>query len=185
MISRWNGCDVVLDVCFLSSDLAEQHQLRRRGIELRRGVFAAGHAKSAIKFSSARRRRRDRAALRTSNADGGYSSHRGSAPGFKAATSPALSDDTANAYLSTIHRHQCSRSSRPTLLPFMKRQRRRRRSPLLPFEAQVGDMMLFLNASNGVVFDRATITAVNLPNITFDHAISNSWPALTTPTRCC
>ena len=44
---------------------------------------------------------------------------------------------------------------------------------LIAYQAQVGDTVLFFNATNGVVFDRATITAVNLPNITFDHAISN------------
>ena len=37
----------------------------------------------------------------------------------------------------------------------------------------MGDVVLFFNPTNGDVFDRATITAVNLPNITFDHAISN------------
>ncbi len=44
---------------------------------------------------------------------------------------------------------------------------------LMPYQAEVGDTVLFFNATNGVVFDRATVTAVNLPNITFDHAISN------------
>ena len=47
---------------------------------------------------------------------------------------------------------------------------------LIPYEAQVGDKVLFYNATNGVVFDRATITAVNLPNITFDRAITNVVP---------
>ena len=37
-----------------------------------------------------------------------------------------------------------------------------------------------MNGTNGAVFDRATVTAVNLPNITFDHAITNFVPGIYT-----
>ena len=110
--------------------------------------------------------------LRTSNADGGYFSESRIGPWVEGCNFTALSDDLANAYLSPFIITNLSVQPTNTLAVYANPNGT---TPvaLLSYQAQVGDSVVFLNATNGVVFDRAKITAVNLPNVTFDHAISN------------
>ncbi|SPE50786.1 hypothetical protein SBV1_1200014 [Verrucomicrobia bacterium] len=46
-------------------------------------------------------------------------------------------------------------------------------STLVGQQLQVGDEMIFFDASSGDLFDQAHVIGVSLPNATFDHAISN------------
>ena len=87
----------------------------------------------------------------------------------------ALSDDLANAYLSPFIVTNLPVQPTNTLTVYAN-PNGTMPVALLSYQAQVGDSVVFLNATNGKVFDRAKITAVNLPNVTFDHAVSNIVP---------
>jgi hypothetical protein len=113
--------------------------------------------------------------LRTSNADGGYFGESRIGPWVEGCNFTALSDDLANAYLSPFIVTNLPVQPTNTLAVYTN-PNGTMPVPLLPYQAQVGDSVVFLNATNGVVFDRAKITAVNLPNVTFDHAVSNIVP---------
>ena len=110
--------------------------------------------------------------LRTSNADGGYFGETRIGPWVQGCNFTGLSDDCANPYLSPFIVTNLPVQPTNTLALFANPNGT---APvaLLPYQAQVGDSVLFMNATNGIIFDRATITAVNLPNVTFDHAVSN------------
>jgi len=110
--------------------------------------------------------------LRTSNADGGYFGETRIGPWVEGCNFTGLSDDCANPYLAPFIVTNLPVQPTNTLAIYANGNGTEP-VQLLPYQAQVGDEVLFMNATNGLVFDRATITAVNLPNVTFDHAVSN------------
>ncbi len=111
--------------------------------------------------------------LRTSNADGGYFVDPRIGPWVQGCNFTALSDDTANPNISPFIVTNVPVQPTNTFAVYQNGEATTTPTNLIPYEAQVGDTVLFFNPTNGDVFDRATIAAVNLPNITFDHAISN------------
>lgn len=111
--------------------------------------------------------------LRTSNADGGYFVDPRIGPWVQGCNFTALSDDTANPNISPFIVTNAPVQPTNTFAVYQNGEDTTIPTNLIPYEAQVGDTVLFFNATNGEVFDQATITAVNLPDITFDHAISN------------
>ena len=111
--------------------------------------------------------------LRTSNSDGGYFVDSRIGPWVQGCNFTALSDDTANPNLSPFIITNVPIQPTNTFAVYQNGKATATPTALMPFEAQEGDMVLFFDPINGIVFDRATITAVSLPNITFDHAISN------------
>jgi hypothetical protein len=111
--------------------------------------------------------------LRTSNADGGYFVDSRIGPWVQGCNFNALSDDAANPCITPFIITNAPVQPTNIFAVYQNGEATTTPTSLIPYEAQVGDMVLFFNATNGDVFDRATITAVNLPNITFDHAISN------------
>jgi hypothetical protein len=111
--------------------------------------------------------------LRTSNADGGYFVDSRIGPWVQGCNFTALSDDTANPNLSAFVVTNLPVQPTNTLALYQNVQENATPTTLIPFEAQVGDEVIFFNPTNGLVFDCAIITAVALPNVSFDHAISN------------
>jgi hypothetical protein len=111
--------------------------------------------------------------LRTSNADGGYFVDSRIGPWVQGCNFTALSDDTANPNLSPFIITNVPVQPTNTLAVYQNGDAATVPSGVISYEAQVGDSVLFYNPTKGEVLDRATITAVNLPNVTFDHAISN------------
>jgi len=110
--------------------------------------------------------------LRTSNADGGYFGETRIGPWVEGCNFTGLSDDCANPYLAPFI--VTNLPAQPTnTLALYANPNGTTPVALLPYQAQVGDNVAFMNPANGVIFDRAKITAVNLPNVTFDHALSN------------
>lgn len=111
--------------------------------------------------------------LRSSNADGGLFGESRIGPWVQGCNFTALSDDLANATLAPFIVTNAHAQPTNTFAVFFSDSEAPTPTSLLPYHAQVGDAFLFFNAISGAVLDRATITAVDLPNITFDHAISN------------
>ena len=111
--------------------------------------------------------------LRTSNADGGIFIDSRIGPWVQGCNFNALSDDLANACLTPFIVTNVPVQPTNTFTVYQNGEESTVPAGLIPNEAEVGDTVLFFNPTNGDVFDRATITVVNLPNITFDHAISN------------
>jgi len=123
--------------------------------------------------------------LRTSNADGGLFIASRIGPWVQGCNFTGLSDDTANPCINGFV--VTNIPVQPTnVFAVYEAQSGTNAEPLSPFEAEVGDEMLFLNPSNGLVFDSAKITAFDLVTnitvgnqtniysfVTFDHAISN------------
>ena len=114
--------------------------------------------------------------LRTSNADGGYFVESRIGPWVQGCSFNALSDDLANPNVGGFIITNIPVQPTNTFIVWAATETNTAPVSLISFQAQVGDQVLFYNATNGVVFDRATITAVNLPAVTFDHAISNVVP---------
>jgi hypothetical protein len=110
--------------------------------------------------------------LRTSNADGGYFGETRIGPWVEGCNFTGLSDDCANPYLAPFIVTNLPVQPTNTLAIYANGNGTEPVA-LLPYQAQVGDEVLFMNATNGMIFDRATITAVSLPLVTFDHAVSN------------
>ncbi len=111
--------------------------------------------------------------LRASNADGGMFIDSRIGPWIQGCSFTGLSDDAANACLAPFVITNVPVQPTNTFAVYQNGADTTTPTNLIPYEARVGDTVLFYNATHGVVFDRATITAVSLPNITFDHAISN------------
>jgi hypothetical protein len=111
--------------------------------------------------------------LRTSNADGGFFANSRIGPWVQGCNFTALSDDAANPCITPFIVTNVPVQPTNTFAVYQNFKATTIPTSLIPFEAQVGDTVLFFNATNGDVFDRATITAVNLPDLTFDHAISD------------
>ena len=111
--------------------------------------------------------------LRTSNADGGIFVDNRIGPWVQGCSFTAMSDDVANACLAPFIVTNVPAQPTNTFSVFSNASADTAPVDLIPYQAQVGDTVLFFNATNGANFDRATVTAVDLPNLTFDHAISN------------
>ena len=110
---------------------------------------------------------------RTSNSDGGLFIESRVGPWVQNCNFIGLSDDTANACVLPFIVTNAPALPTNTFAVYKHTSTSAPVTNLISFEAQVGDTFVFFNATNGTVFDRATVTAVALPNITFDHAISN------------
>ena len=176
MISRWNGSPLFNvnqsgQVTFMNNT----HQLRGRRRQLLRDVCSPLVAKINDQIqlgpppggTNAPR-------LRTSNApDGGYFVESRLGPWVQGCNFTALSDDTANPCLSPFVVTNVPVQPTNAFMVYRNPEAAGTPTNLIPFQAEVGDVVLFFDVTNGAVFDQATITAVNLPNITFDHAISN------------
>ncbi len=111
--------------------------------------------------------------LRASNADGGLFVDARIGPWVEGCSYTALGDDVANACLAPFIITNAPVQPTNTFALSINTMSTTAPTGLVPNEAEVGDVVDFFNATNGLIFDRATITAVNLPNVTFDHAISN------------
>jgi len=110
---------------------------------------------------------------RTSNSDGGLFIETRIGPWVQNCNFNGLSDDTANACLNPFVVTNATAGPTNTFAVYKNTTSGGTPSPLLAFEAEVGDSFVFFNATNGVIFDRATVTNVALPLITFDHPITN------------
>jgi hypothetical protein len=111
--------------------------------------------------------------LRSSNADGGYFVDSRIGPWVQGCNFTALSDDAANPNISPFIITNAPVQPTNTFAVFQNAEAATAPTTLIPFEAETGDVVLFFNPVSGLVFDRATITSVNLPDITFDHPITN------------
>jgi len=111
--------------------------------------------------------------LRSSNGDGGYCVDARIGPWMQGCNFNGISDDGANPCINPFIVTNIPVQPTNTFALYGNAEATTIPAPLLPYQVQVGDMVLFFNATNGDVFDRATVTAVNLPAVTFDHAISN------------
>lgn len=111
--------------------------------------------------------------LRTSNSDGGMFVESRIGPWVQGCNFTGLSDDAANACVFPFQITNAPAYPTNTFAVFSILNSGGTPAGLLPFQARVGDTFAFFNATNGAVFDHATVTAVALPNITFDHPITN------------
>jgi hypothetical protein len=111
--------------------------------------------------------------LRASNADGGLFVESRIGPWVQGCSFTGLSDDIANVCLAPFIITNAPAYPTNTFALFQNTSSVGTPSNLVPFQVEVGDRITFYNATNGVVFDRAIVTAVSLPNVTFDHAIAN------------
>jgi hypothetical protein len=123
--------------------------------------------------------------LRTSNADGGLFIASRIGPWVQDCNFAGLSDDTANPCIGGFMVTNIPVQPTNVLCVVENGAAGDQPQPLIPFEAEAGDTMLFLNPSNGSVFDRAKVTAFNRTTnvtgvvtniyslVTFDRAISN------------
>jgi len=116
--------------------------------------------------------------LRSSNADGGYFVDSRIGPWVQGCNFNALSDDGANPCINPFIVTNIPVQPTNTFALYGNAEATTTPTPLSPFQVQVGDEILFFNATNGDVFDRAVVTAVNLPAVTFDHVIANVVPGI-------
>lgn len=105
---------------------------------------------------------------RTSNADGGLMVESRIGPWVQGCHFTGLSDDVANACVNPFAPLSIPAKATNTLSVGIYNSA----SSLISQQMQVGDNVIFFNAGTGVTFDRATVTAVNLPDVTFDHDIT-------------
>jgi len=108
---------------------------------------------------------------RTSNADGGLMVESRIGPWVQGCNFTGLSDDVANACVNPFV--PLTLPSGPQVTIGLGGYSSGTTTTLNAFQLQVGDQMLFFDASNGVVFDEAYVLGVSLPDATFDHAIAN------------
>ena len=111
--------------------------------------------------------------LRASNADGGLFVESRVGPWVQGCYFDALSDDTANACLAPFIITNAPPYPTNTFAVYENTSSAGSPSNVIPYQITTGDAVTFFNATNGAVFDRATVTAVALPDVTFDHPISN------------
>jgi hypothetical protein len=116
-----------------------------------------------------------RGRMRTSNADGGYFGSSRIGPWVENCDFTGLGDDVANAYASPFVVTNKLRQPTNTFALWMYNTGVKGGPPAAATSAylQVGDQLDFFDALNGVIFDQAAVTAVNLPNVTVDHDITN------------
>jgi hypothetical protein len=176
MISRWDGSMIFhtfqsWQVTYLSNTISASAGL---GYEGTRSPLIS-EVNDSIQFGpppaggTAPRRR-------TTNADGGLFVESRIGPWVEGCNFVGLSDDAANACVPPYIVTNTPPFPTNTFAVFENTASNGTPASLVAFQAEVGDSFLFYNATNGIVFDRATVTAVNLPNVTFDHAITNVVP---------
>ena len=117
--------------------------------------------------------------LRTSNADGGLFVESRIGPWVQGCNFTGLNDDVANACVNPFVITNAPATATNTFAVYSFPTTGGNPPGLTAFQAEVGDTVIFFNATNGAVFDRATITAINLPDLTFDHPITNVVPGTT------
>ncbi len=121
--------------------------------------------------------------VKTTNADGGLFGNPRIGPWVEGCNFIGLSDDVANA--NTLPFFIVSTNTTPTnRFNLMAYNPGGDVAPLVAGDVLVGDDVTFYNGTNGVIFDRAIITAVNPPYVTFDHAISGYFPGTNTYNTC-
>jgi len=118
--------------------------------------------------------------LRTSNADGGIFVATRVGPWVQGCNFFGLSDDGANACAPPFIATNAPAYPTNTFAVYENTDSGGTPASLIVFQAQTGDWFTFMNGTNGEVFDHAMVTAVNLPNLTFDHAITNLVPGIYT-----
>ena len=105
---------------------------------------------------------------RSSNADGGLMVESRIGPWVQGCNFTGLSDDVANACVNPF----VVLSPPPRATNTFGVGVYNSPTDLISQQIQTGDEVIFFSASTGLVFDQATVTAVALPNVTFDHAIA-------------
>ena len=116
--------------------------------------------------------------IKSSNADGGYFGYTRIGPWVENCEFSGLSDDVANAYADPFV--VTNKLDQPTntfaVWNYNTDVEGGPPTAVASYYMQVGDQLDFFDARNGVIFDQATITAVNLPTVTVDHAVSGIVP---------
>jgi hypothetical protein len=107
---------------------------------------------------------------KTTNADGGLFTDTRIGPWVEGCYFIGMSDDIANANVLPFFIAKGSTSS--SKLHIMTFDSAGGIGDFTAGDALVGDSVIFFKGTNGAVFDRATITAISPPNVTFDHSIS-------------
>ncbi|MEI9865311.1 MAG: hypothetical protein WDN00_12320 [Limisphaerales bacterium] len=121
--------------------------------------------------------------VKTTNADGGLFGNPRIGPWVEGCNFVGLSDDVANA--NTLPFFIVGANLPPTnQFNLIAYNPGGEVAPLVAGDVLVGDDVTFYNGTNGVIFDRATITAVNPPYVTFDQAISGVFPGTDTTNTC-
>lgn len=113
--------------------------------------------------------------VKSSNADGGLFVESRIGPWVQGCNFTGLSDDLANA---TVNPFVIINVPAQPGNTFSVWNYNNGASPasLVPYQVMAGDSFVFYDATSGAIFDRALVTAVNLPEVTFDHAITNIVP---------
>ena len=112
--------------------------------------------------------------LRTSNADGGLFIEPRIGPWVQGCDFIGLGDDSANSCVYPFIVTNAPPQPTNTFALYSNTLLGGIPVSLLTNQVMAGDSFIFYNATNGVVFDRATVTAVSQPNtVTFDHPITN------------
>jgi len=107
---------------------------------------------------------------KTTNADGGLFTNTRIGPWVEGCYFIGMSDDIANANVLPFF---IAKGSMPSSkLHVMTFNSAGGIGDFAAGDALVGDNVIFFNGTNGAVLDRATITAIAPPNVTFDHSIS-------------
>jgi hypothetical protein len=121
--------------------------------------------------------------VKTTNADGGLFGNPRIGPWVEGCNFIGLSDDVANANTLPffIVGTNVPSTNQFNLMAYTPGGDV---APLVAGDVLVGDDVTFYNGTNGVIFDRAIITAVNPPYVTFDHAIANVFPGMDTTNTC-
>jgi hypothetical protein len=113
--------------------------------------------------------------VKTTNADGGLFGNPRIGPWVEGCNFIGLSDDVANA--NTLPFYIAGPVTEPTntfhLIGYTPGGAL---ADLTAQEVQGGDSVTFYNGTNGLVMDKATITKVQAPYVTFDHKISGVFP---------
>ncbi len=107
---------------------------------------------------------------KTTNADGGLFTNTRIGPWVEGCYFIGMSDDIANANVLPFFIAKGSTSS--SKLHVMTFNSAGGIGDFAAGDALAGDSVTFFNGTSGAVIDRATITAISPPNVTFDHTIS-------------
>jgi hypothetical protein len=112
--------------------------------------------------------------IKSSNADGGYFGDTRIGPWVENCVFTGLSDDVANAYTSPFVTTDAvsKATSKFSLWSYNTDTGGGTPSAADSYSLQVGDLLAFFDAKNGVIFDEATITNVNLPFVSVDHPVT-------------
>jgi len=110
--------------------------------------------------------------IKSSNADGGYFGYSRIGPWVEGCVFTGLSDDVANAYANPFVITNAPNYPTNTFSPLFYGTGGGKPTPVSSYYFRVGDTLAFFDAFTGVIFDRATITDVTLPEIKLDHPVA-------------